>query len=702
MTARRPLSIALLAAGLLCLLLGTATLYARQQVLSAERLAAKAVTALDSEDVRDATAVQITEEVITKVNPDLVTARPLIEAGASGLVSTGAFKAAFRQGVEAAYGAAIDGDDDAIVAVANIGVLLDQALRRFQPRIAKRIPKGFDSTLIRIGESGVTVDAAQTVEDVRHLGLVLPPLGILLLLGSIAAAAERRRAVIWAGGGLVLVSLAAVVALFVAREVVEAGIEEETNRGAFDSIWADFLDPLRNWYLALGALGLIVASAASSALTSRDLGPPIRRGWELLAREPKSTRGKLIWAAALTALGLLMILNPVLVLQALVVIVGAYLVSRAVATVIALAEEPATTRESRRERRRILAWSGGAIGVAAALALFLVAALSAGEELAASGAPADKGCNGMERLCDRPLDRVSFAATHNSYAGATYPGFLFPEQDDSIPEQLEAGIRGLWIDTYYGIPGQRVYTDTSKVDPALIAQVTRELGPQFAAAGNRIRSQIARPPADAKPEIYLCHGFCELGAVSAEQTFEEVAEFMEENPNEVLIIDLEDYTTPSDTQALIESTGLVDYVYEGPQGPPWPTLQEMIDSGGRILLVAEHKVGGASWYRPLGKTIQETPFAFKRPSQMTCRGGRGRRSNTIFLINNWIDTDPTPKPSNAKKVNSLDFLYDRARRCERQRGLFANVLNVDFYLEGDVFGVVNRLNREGPKQQPGG
>ena len=51
-------------------------------------------------------------------------------------------------------------------------------------------------------------------------------------------------------------------------------------------------------------------------------------------------------------------------------------------------------------------------------------------------------------------------------------------------------------------------------------------------------------------------------------------------------------------------------------------------------------------------------------------------------------------------MNSLDFLYDRARRRERERGLSANVLNVDFYLEGDVFGVVNRLNREGPKRQP--
>jgi hypothetical protein len=167
---------------------------------------------------------------------------------------------------------------------------------------------------------------------------------------------------------------------------------------------------------------------------------------------------------------------------------------------------------------------------------------------------------------------------------------------------------------------------------------------------------------------------------------------MAENPREVLVIDIEDYTTPEETQALIEETGLANYVYKGPQGPPWPTLQEMIDSGGRILLVAEHMTGGADWYRRFATTMQETPFQFKQPSDMSCRGGRGARSTTIFLINNWIDTDPTPKPTNAEKVNAHDFLLKRARKCERQRDRFPNLLNVDFYKQGDVFGVIDDLN----------
>ena len=73
-------------------------------------------------------------------------------------------------------------------------------------------------------------------------------------------------------------------------------------------------------------------------------------------------------------------------------------------------------------------------------------------------------------------------------------------------------------------------------------------------------------------------------------------------------------------------------------------------------------------------------------------GGRGDRDTTLFLINNWIDSDPTPKPSNAEIVNAREFLVDRARKCERQRDRFPNLLNVDFYKQGDLFGAVDELN----------
>jgi hypothetical protein len=691
----RPLSLVLLVLGCLAILFGTLTLYARERVLSADQFSSKAVSTLDDSDVRDAAARRITNGLIHKVDPNLVTVRPLIEAGSAALLDTGAFKSIFGTAVTGTYNGLVGGNDDALVTVANIGVLLTQALRQYDPQAAKKIPKGFDTRLVRLGEGKGLAKVARVVDQVRVLGLVLVPLAIVLLAGSIAVDRDRRRAVILAGAGLAIVALLALTVLAVAHAVMRGEVDGETDRGAFDAVWDAFLNPLRNWYVGIGVFGVVVLSAAASALRPRDHPALLGGAWERVAVEPVSTRGRLLWAAGLAVAGILMIAEPDFVLHAALFLAGAYLLSRAIATVIALASEPVTAERSRMERRRILVWSGVGIAISLLAGAILIAVLSGGGGGGNAQATTGKGCNGSKALCDRRLDQVTFPATHNSYAGANYPGFLFAGQENTIPQQLEAGIRGLWIDTYYGVPGRRVYTDTAKVSPALISQLDDQLGPKFTAAGNRIRSQVARPPANAPTKIYLCHGFCELGAVEAGQAFRQIADFLDQNPNEVLIIDIEDYTTPKDTQHLIRSTGLAKYVYKGPSGPPWPTLQEMIDSGGRVLLLAEHMTGGASWYRPLNSNVQETPFQFKTPQDMTCRGGRGSRSATLFLINNWIDTDPTPKPTNAERVNAYRFLLRRARECERQRGLFPNVLNVDFYKEGDLFGVAKRLNHGG-------
>jgi hypothetical protein len=330
--------------------------------------------------------------------------------------------------------------------------------------------------------------------------------------------------------------------------------------------------------------------------------------------------------------------------------------------------------------------------VAALCVVASSAAIVAGCGGSGASTEASRQCNGSAVLCDRPLNQVVFAATHNSFAGADVPGFRFPEQDAGIPSQLDDGIRGLWIDAYYGIPGNRVYTDTSKINPALNAQLQKQLGAEFTAAADQIRARIAKPT-NATPRVYLCHGYCELGAVDAMTAFRQIANFLHQHPDEVLVIDIEDYVTPKDMAELIERSGLGDYVYRGPAGPPWPTLGEMIDSNQRVLVMAEHRTAGApSWYRRTYDLFQETPFAFRRPSDMSCALNRGRPGNSLFLINNWISTDPKPLKANARIVNAYPFLLARARQCESQRGLVPNAVTVDFYREGGLLRVVHTLN----------
>jgi len=190
----------------------------------------------------------------------------------------------------------------------------------------------------------------------------------------------------------------------------------------------------------------------------------------------------------------------------------------------------------------------------------------------------------------------------------------------------------------------------------------------------------------------LCHGFCELGAVDALDALRGVKGFLDGHPDEVLIVEIEDYVKAADMADLLERSGVADYAYRGPNGPPWPTLRQMIDRGQRVLIMAEHRGGNPTWYRRTGEVFQETPFDFRTPSQMGCGPNRGNQENSLFLINHWINTDPKPLEVTARKVNRYRFLLRRARRCESKRGLLPNVLSVDFYRQGAVFDVVKTLN----------
>ncbi len=302
-------------------------------------------------------------------------------------------------------------------------------------------------------------------------------------------------------------------------------------------------------------------------------------------------------------------------------------------------------------------------------------------------------CNGSAELCDRAFDRVAFATAHNAMSAAGYPGYLFPMQDAPIADQLDSGIRGLMLDVYYGLPGRRVFTDFSRSPSSLIASAREKLGPELIAAADKLRKKIGRPSSE-EASLFLCHGFCELGAVPVTEGLDEIAQFLDANPGEVVTLIFEDYVEPSDMAAAIEASGVGDHVYEG-STDEWPTLGEMAGDDQRVLVMAENRTdGGPPWYHQAYDLMQETGFDYSSPAKMgrDCEPNRGEPDNPLFLINNWINTDPAARPSNARVVNDRKFLLDRARLCERERDALVNYLAIDFFREGEVVGTVDALN----------
>jgi hypothetical protein len=180
-----------------------------------------------------------------------------------------------------------------------------------------------------------------------------------------------------------------------------------------------------------------------------------------------------------------------------------------------------------------------------------------------------------------------------------------------------------------------------------------------------------------------------------------VHEFLVEQPDEVIGIVIEDYVLPSEVVTAFERSGLAEKVYRGPPAGPFPTLREMIDGDQQVVVYAERVGGAAPWYTAgYEHAIQETPFSFKRPELLTnavnweasCAENRGNDDAPLFLMNHWINTDPTPRPSLAELVNTRDVVAGRGRECAQFRGQTVGLLAIDVVGVGDVNGAADVLN----------
>ncbi|CAK9159466.1 unnamed protein product [Ilex paraguariensis] len=152
-----------------------------------------------------------------------------------------------------------------------------------------------------------------------------------------------------------------------------------------------------------------------------------------------------------------------------------------------------------------------------------------------------------------PFNRYSWLTTHNSYAmsgstSATGSVILAPtNQEDSITNQLQSGVRGLMLDMY-----------------------------------------------DFNNDIWLCHSFGgKCYNVTAFQpaitVLKEIQVFLEANPTEIVTIFIEDYvTSPQGLTKVFNASGLSKYwfpVSRMPKsGEDWPTVDDMVQQNQRLVV----------------------------------------------------------------------------------------------------------------------
>jgi hypothetical protein len=696
---RRRISIGLACAGAVLVLCGGLIAYAGHVVSNSRQFATRATSALGDGSMRALIARRLTAQVVA-ARSELIAVRPVIESAINAVVGSAPFQSVFEGAIYDLHRSVFTtGQDTFTLRLADVGVLVEASLRAFAPSLAAKLPEnaGQTFTAVASGDLRNVSDAARTINDVRDSGVWLLVAGGLVLVLSVAVATERGVAIRRVGVALVVIALLVVVVYVIARPVVLARFAEGDPRTAAGVVWDAFLSDLRVWALGTAAGGALLAACASVlAAERRERTSEVMR--KAFAAEAPSGGIAAGIAFALIVVGGLAVVAPSTVLAAVTVMAGGVLLYAGVRRLLMLAltiDVRARLRgrprvpESVRSRARLLR----VVALATLLGgiVFVLARLTHGEPALAHPITS---CNGHEQLCDRPLNDVVFPAAHNAMASATDSGWLFPAQDNGISAQLQAGIRGLLIDTHYGYKAPRGVATELTAETSKLASVVDKVGPEFIASVERLRATVGFKHSGQRA-VYLCHAFCEVGSTPAVGALRTIRDYLVRHPDQVVILSVEDDVTPQDTAAAFRDSGLLGLVYEGPAGP-WPTLRQLIEQDRRVVVFAENQTGGIAWYRPQFELMEETPYHFRSVKKVedpsSCRPNRGGTGKSLFLLNNWVDTSPAPKPANADKVNAYDALLARARRCESERHHLPNLLAVDFYKRGGVMRVAATLN----------
>ena len=249
-------------------------------------------------------------------------------------------------------------------------------------------------------------------------------------------------------------------------------------------------------------------------------------------------------------------------------------------------------------------------------------------------------CNGSNDLCNKRYNEVAYLTTHNAF-NSKQDRYLFPNQKSNISEQLNNGVRALMIDVY-----------------------------------------------DDNGSTVVYHAYKFLGSQPLSVYLNDIKYFLDNNPNEILTIILETYTSSNAIENEINKVGLLKYLHTQDVNSIWPKLQTMIDSNKRLVILSDKNDANEkqSWYHYVWNFAVENKYG-----EINCEFNRGSPENSLFIFNHFI-TSLTGNKENANKVNSFKYLMNHITNCKDLKNKFPNFITVDFYEIGESIDVVSKLN----------
>jgi hypothetical protein len=682
---------------LVALLLG----YLTRSLFNPDAFADRAASSLKHEGVARLIATRITDQLIA-YRPDLIAFRPILIGTTHSIVSSAPFSAMIRRAARVSHRTLLSETGKNIsLTVADAGVILRSSFMT-NPQLANKIPTKLNTLLASINETPGGSSFAKFLHLIRTLRIgafTLLLLGIVFGVISVSLSSERRFALFRFGIAIAITAIVLRLLIRFGGKVLASFATDPLVAQAVDGLWQSFLGNFMTWALILAIMGVVLSAGASSLLERMKLADILNklRNW---FREYKISKTKhALTICLLFIAGTLLLFYPAVLMTFLALIAGMSILFVAVREFFSLALSSLPKIQQHREEDE----QNFSLARTSIIAAFLLILIGAGiyflfrHDSAANSVAAIETCNGFKELCNRRLNEVVFPAAHNAMSGADITNWMFPNHEKSIQTQLQDGIRAFLIDTHYGEPVQDKVKTMLQDEQTARKKYEEVLGVEGVEAAMRIRDRLIGTN-EKQIAIYLCHGFCELGATQLLPVLTTIREFLIANPNEIIvIINQDEGVKPESIESAFKDSGLIDFVYQGPVARPWPTLEQLIKTDQRVLVFAENNSEGVKWYHPVFESVQETPYSFHDPSEFSCNPNRGGTSGSLFLLNHWIDSTPAPKPSNAQIVNSYDFLLKRARECQKQRHLLPNFIAVDFYRTGDLLKVVEALNGIKPK-----
>lgn len=275
-------------------------------------------------------------------------------------------------------------------------------------------------------------------------------------------------------------------------------------------------------------------------------------------------------------------------------------------------------------------------------------------------------CNGASSLCERAYDRVVFLGTHRSMAAGT--AWVHPTQGRTLTEQLNSGgVRVIELELHW-----------------------------------------------SNGALALCVGTCADGSQSLPSALGVLANFLQQNPRDVLTLIIRSQVAPNDLVPALDSAGLTGFAH-AQTGPLWPTLAEMIGNDERLVVfeedlptstdaglgsdAADAGDGGNSNDSASPDSGTQPPawlhrlpdwFAETTPSvAQDCVPASG--NGPLIGLNHYV-LGSTPTTDELLPAHDPTVVATRLQRCFDDRGRLPSFLLVDFAEIGDPNGGVQIAN----------